>query len=144
MYQNKWYYNWGHSYYFKSDGAAYKGMKRVDGKYYWFHTTQGYIYKNRKVVRSTGDIYYFGSDGVRCEDGMKRVTENGTSRTYYFHTDGKAHKGWLTYKGKKYYFYKGNSKILSGTRAENITLTSSNNIVSVFDKNGVCTKQYKK
>ena len=45
---------------------------------------------------------------------------------------------------KKYYFYKGNSKILSGTRAENITLTSSNNIVSVFDKNGVCTKQYKK
>ena len=41
---------------------------------------------------------------------MKRVTENGTSRTYYFHTDGKAHKGWLTYKGKKYYFYKGNSK----------------------------------
>lgn len=81
-------------------------MKRVDGKYYWFHTTQGYIYKNRKVVRSTGDIYYFGSDGVRCEDGMKRVTENGTSRTYYFHTDGKAHKGWLTYKGKNIIFIK--------------------------------------
>lgn len=145
MYANKWLTDYkGKTYYFKSDGAAYKGMKRVDGKYYWFHTTQGYIYKNRKVVRSTGDIYYFGSDGVRCEDGMKRVTENGTSRTYYFHTDGKAHKGWLTYKGKKYYFYKGNSKILSGTRAENIALTSSNNIVSVFDKNGVCTKQYKK
>lgn len=144
MYANKWLTDYkGKTYYFKASGAAFKGMKRVNGKYYWFHTSQGYIYKNRKVIRSTGDIYYFGSDGVRCEDEIKTITEKGVPRTYYFQKDGKAYKGWLTYKGKKYYFYKGNSA-LSGTRAENITLTSSQNIVSVFDKLGVCIKQYKK
>lgn len=101
------------------------------------------MFKNRRVTRSTGDIYYFGSDGVRCENGMYKVREKSGEHTYYFRKNGKAYKGWLTLNGKKYYFYKGSSA-LSGTRAENITLTSSNRIVSVFDGNGVCTRQYKK
>ena len=74
---------------------------------------------------------------------MKKITENGTVHTYYFHKDGKVHKGWLTYKGKKYYFYKGKTE-KSGRRAENVRLTSSNGIISVFDKSGVCIDQYKK
>ena len=118
-------------------------MKKVDGKYYWFHTTDGYMFQNRRVTRKNGDIYYFGEDGTRCENGMYKITEKGAVHTYYFQKDGKAYKGWLTYKGNKYYFYKG-SAALSGTRAENITLTSSGNLVSVFDKKGVCIKQYKK
>lgn len=138
----KWVEYKGKTYYFKASGAAFKGMKRVNGKYYWFHTSSGYMFKNRKVIRSTGDIYYFGSNGVRYENGMKKITENGTVHTYYFHKDGKVHKGWLTYKGKKYYFYKGKTE-KSGRRAENVRLTSSNGIISVFDKSGVCIDQYK-
>ena len=133
----------GKKYYFTSDGTALKGMKKVDGKYYWFHTTDGYMFQNRRVTRKNGDIYYFGEDGTRCENGMYKITEKGAVHTYYFQKDGKAYKGWLTYKGNKYYFYKG-SAALSGTRAENITLTSFSNLVSVFDKKGVCIKQYKK
>ena len=49
-------------YYISSDGYALMGMKKVDGKCYWFHTKSGYMFKNRRVTRSTGDIYYFGSE----------------------------------------------------------------------------------
>ena len=58
----------GKTYFISSNGYALMGMKKVDGKYYWFHTKSGYMFKNRRVTRSTGDIYYFGSDGVRCEN----------------------------------------------------------------------------
>ena len=49
----------GKTYYISSDGYALMGMKKVDGKCYWFHTKSGYMFKNRRVTRSTGDIYYF-------------------------------------------------------------------------------------
>ncbi len=144
MASGRWLTNYkGKTYYFKTNGAALKGMKKVGNKYYWFNGTDGHMYKNKKIIRSNGDIYYFGSDGVRYENGMKKVTEKGKVHTYYFHKDGKIHKGWLTYKSKKYYFYKGNTAT-SGIRAENIKLTSSSGIVSVFGKNGVCTRQYRK
>lgn len=133
----------GKTYYISSDGYALMGMKKVDGKYYWFHTKYGYMFKSRRVTRANGDIYYFGSDGVRYENGMYRVTENSGKHTYYFQKNGKAYKGWLTLKGNKYYFYKGSSQ-LSGTRAESISLTGSSGMVSVFDANGVCVRQYKK
>ena len=48
----------GKTYYISSDGYALMGMKKVDGKCYWFHTKSGYMFKNRRVTRSTGDIYY--------------------------------------------------------------------------------------
>ena len=133
----------GKTYYFSENGAAAKGMKKIDGKYYWFHAKKGWMYKNRRVTRTNGDIYFFDKDGVRYQNGMYRVKENGVYHTYYFQKNGKAYKGWLTYQGKKYYFYKGSAK-LSGTRAENITLTSARKIVSVFDKDGICIRQYKK
>ena len=133
----------GKTYYFSENGAAAKGMKKIDGKYYWFHAKKGWMYKNRRVTRTNGDIYFFGKDGVRYQNGMFRVKESGVYHTYYFQKNGKAYKGWLTYQGKKYYFYKGSSK-LSGTRAENITLTSARKIVSVFNKDGICIRQYKK
>ena len=119
------------------------GMKKVDGKSYWFHTKSGYMFKKPPRDQIYGDIYYFGKR--RCTLREWNVQNQGKSgeHTYYFQKNGKAYKGWLTLNGKKYYFYKGSSA-LSGTRAENITLTSSNRIVSVFDGNGVCTRQYKK
>lgn len=140
---DKWETINGKTYYFGTDGYALKGMKKVDGKYYWFNKKYCYMYENRRVTRANGDIYYFGSDGVRYESGMTQVNENGKVHTYYFQKNGKAYKGWLTLEGRKYYFFKGSSAV-SGTRAENITLTSSRKVVSVFNSAGVCMKQYKK
>lgn len=141
--ENQW-INWnGKTYYMASNGCAVKYLRKIDGKYYYFNSQKAYMYKSRKIIRSNGDIYYLGSDGAAYTEGLLKLKENGITNTYYFHEDGRAHKGWLTLKGKKYYFYNGKSQ-KSGTRAENITLTSSNNVVSVFDKNGICTKQYKK
>ena len=101
------------------------------------------MYTNRRIVDTKGNICYYGADGARYTDGFHKVKSNGKTKTYYFSKSGIAKKGWATIDGKKYYFYKGTSAN-SGTRAENITLTSSKNVVSVFDKNGVCIKQYKK
>ena len=63
----------------------------TDFKCYWFHTKSGYMFKNRRVTRSTGDIYYFGSDGVRCENGMYKIREKSGEHTYYFQKNGKAY-----------------------------------------------------
>lgn len=133
----------GKTYYLSEDGKALKGLKKLNGKYYWFHTKYAYMFKDKVIIRSSGPIYYVGSDGACYTNGMRKVTTGGKTYTYYFKKNGQAHKGWLTYKGKKYYFYNGTSK-LSGTRAENIRLTSSKNIVSVFNSKGVCVKRYKK
>lgn len=132
----------GKTYYYKN-GNKVKGWNTIDGKTYYFHLTKFYMYKNKRTINKAGDIYYFGSDGARYDNGFRTVKLNGEKKTFYFHKNGKAHKGWLTVNGKKYYFYNGTA-MASGTRAENVTLTSSNKVVSVFDKKGVCIKQYKK
>lgn len=139
--KNGWAEENGKKYYYVN-GKKAKGWKKIDGKTYYFHQTKCYMYKNKRTINSAGDIYYFGSDGARYENGLRRIRINGEIKTLYFRTNGKAHKGWLILNGKKYYFYNGKA-LVSGTRAENITLISSNKIVSVFDKNGVCIKQYK-
>lgn len=138
-----WVTHKGKTYYMSAKGGvALKGQKKIGDKYYRFNKTSGIMYKNRRVLDSRGDIYYYGSDGARYENGFYKIAIKGTEKTFYFR-DGKAHKGWLTLDGKKYYFYKGTA-LTSGTRAENITLTDSRKIVSVFDKKGVCIKQYQK
>lgn len=139
---SKWITYNGKTYYISKNGYALKNMKKVDGKYYYFHTSNSYLCKNKKIIKQNGNIYYFGKDGARYEDGWYEITENGQTHTYYFRENGTAYKGWLTLNGKKYYMYKGTST-LSGVRAENITLTSASSLCSVFDKNGVCVRQYK-
>ena len=101
------------------------------------------MYKSRKVIAKDGNIYYAGSNGWCCNFGFKTITEDGKKNTYYFGKNAKAYKGWHTINGKKYYFYKGNTQG-SAVMARNITLTSGSGVVSVFNKNGVCIKQYKK
>lgn len=130
-------------YYMASNGYAVKGFYQIGGKYYYFNSKEAYMYKNRKIISSAGNIYYLGSDGARYCSGFATITENGRKNTYFFAKNGRAYKGWHTINGKKYYFYKGNTQG-SGVRAENITLTSSTGVVSVFDSNGVCIRQYKK
>ena len=95
--------------------------------------------RHSKVLTSAGDLYYYGSDGVRVTSGLTRITEKGKKNTYYFNKDGKAAKGWKTISGKLYYFYPGKSD-KTGIRAENTTIRIGNENCT-FDKNGVCTKR---
>lgn len=140
-YEKKWLTTGGKTYRFNLYGEAMKGgWKKIGTKYYYFDETDGYLYKDQRFVRN-GNIFYADAHGYRFTGGFHTFTENGEKKTYYFGKNGKAYKGWHTINGKKYYFYKGNSD-RSGIRAENVTLVSSDNVVSVFDKNGVCTKQY--
>lgn len=140
---NQWVTSKNKRYYIGSNGYAVKGFQKIGGKLYYFHKANAYMTKNCKVITTSGNIYYMGSNGVSCANGFYTIKENGVKNTYYFDKNGRAYKGWHTIKGKKYYFYKGTSK-KSGVRAQSVTLTSSTGLVSVFDKNGVCTKQYRK
>lgn len=132
----------GKTYYFGADGKALTGMRKVGRKYYYFSTTTFAMEKNYKYVAANGSIYYFGSKGYRAKNKFITLTENGRKNTYYFGKNGKAYKGWYTIKGKKYYFYRGTGAG-AGVRAQNVSLTSADGLVSVFNKNGVCTKQYR-
>lgn len=140
---NKWVTANKKRYYIGSNGYAVKGFQKIGGKIYYFHKANAYMTKNCKVITTTGNIYYMGSNGAACSNGFLTIKESGVKNTYYFAKNGRAYKGWHTIKGKKYYFYKGTSK-KSGVMAKSVTLTSSTGVVSVFNKNGVCTKQYRK
>lgn len=136
--------NWdGKRYYMASNGYAVKGIQKINNKYYYFDPDLAYLYRSQKIIAEDGNIYYVSSYG-RCADfGFINIPENGKKNTYYFGTDARAYKGWHTINGKKYYFYKGNTEG-SGVMAKSITLTSSSGVVSVFNAQGVCIKQYKK
>ena len=128
----------GKTYYLGADGKAWKGMHRISGKYYYFDPETYAMAKNFKHVTAKGVVYYFDSKGVRVKNTFVTISENGKKNVYYFGRTGKAYKGWHTIKGKKYYFYSG-----SCVRARSVSLTDSKGITSVFNKYGVCTKQYK-
>lgn len=139
---NRWVGNGWNRYYIGRYGLALKGSQRIKGQYYYFDPTTRLMYRNKKVVRN-GNIYYYGRDGIRFNKGFKTISENGTKHTYYFTKNGKAHKGWVSAGGRRYYFYQGTGS-KAGMRAESTKLTSNTGTVYVFDKNGVCVKSYKK
>lgn len=112
----------GKTYYFGSNGAAYKGVKAVNGKYYCFNASTGVLLKNQFVTISgktyyagsdgavltgwqniNGKRYYFGSgSGVMLQDVL-HVNSNGT--IYNFEKDGALTVNqFLTIGGKTYYF----------------------------------------
>lgn len=130
------------TYCFSADGKAKTGMKKVSGRYYYFDPKTGIMQKNYKYMNSKGDIYYFGSNGYAVKNKTVTLNINGKKKTYYFTATGKAQKGWKTIGKKKYYFFNGKGPN-AGVRAESVTLKSSKGIVSVFNKSGVCTKQYR-
>ncbi|MBQ9065158.1 MAG: hypothetical protein IJ123_06900 [Blautia sp.] len=129
----------GKRYYLGNDYLAYKGSRNVNGKFYWFDRTAGFMRQNVKLITSGGGIYYYGNDGARVNSGFTKIKENGKINTYYFNRQGVAYKGWHKIGSREYYFYPGkNSK--SGVRAENTTITIGNQKCT-FDKNGVCIKK---
>lgn len=143
-YEARWLNFKGQRYRINKYGYAMTGgWKKIGSRYYYFDEKDAYLYKDRRIVTEEGDIYYAGADGSRFSGGFLTLTENAKKYTYYFGKNGKAYKGWHTIDGKKYYFYKGTSAN-SGTRAESVTLVSSKNVVSEFDENGVCVRQYTK
>lgn len=139
---NKWVTWKGKKYYMASNGYAVKGIQKVNNMYFYFDPELAYLYKSQKVIADNGNIYYVGSNGRCCDFGFKTLQENGRKNTYFFGKDACAYKGWHTINGKKYYFYKGTSQN-SGVMAKSIKLTSSTGVVSVFNEQGVCIKQYK-
>ena len=80
---NKFYHNWGHTYYFGTDGARYTDQfLNIDGKVYYFDN-QGIMYQDQ-YYKNWGHTYYFGTDGARYTNQF--LTKDG--HQYYFDNDG--------------------------------------------------------
>ena len=80
---NKFYHNWGHTYYFGTDGARYTDQfLNKNGKVYYFDN-QGIMYQDQ-YYKNWGHTYYFGTDGARYTNQF--LTKDG--HQYYFDNDG--------------------------------------------------------
>lgn len=132
----------GNTYYFGSDGKAKAGMSKIAGKYYYFNKKTYAMEKNYKHMNPKGIIYYFDKNGVRVTNKLVKIKVDGKTKVYYFGSNGKAYKGWHTINGNKYYFHRGKGAD-AGTRAQHERITNSAGLVSVFNKYGICIKQYK-
>ncbi|RXA54887.1 glycoside hydrolase family 70 protein [Limosilactobacillus mucosae] len=97
---NKFYHNWGHTYYFGPDGARYTDQfLNWNGKVYYFDN-QGIMYQDQ-YYKNWGHTYYFGPDGARYTDQFL----NKDGKVYYFDNQGimyqdQYYKNW----GHTYYF----------------------------------------
>ena len=97
---DKFYRNWGNTYYFGPDGARYTNQFLTkNGKVYYFDNL-GIMYRNR-YYKNWGHTYYFGADGARYTDQF--LTKDG--KVYYFDGQGimyqdQYYKNW----GHTYYF----------------------------------------
>ena len=126
MYQDQYYKNWGHTYYFGSDGARYTDQfLNKNGKVYYFDN-QGIMYQDQ-YYKNWGHTYYFGSDGARYTDQF--LNKNG--KVYYFDNQGimyqdQYYKNW----GHTYYFGS------DGTRYTDQFL-NKNGKVYYFDNQGI-------
>ena len=120
----------GAFYYAGKNGQLAKGLKKVDGKYYYF--------KKKTLTRASGWIkyngkwHYFNSNGVRVRKWLKLNgytyyldPKDGCGKSigfktignyvYYFSKRGRMQTGWVTVNGKKYWM---NSK---GVRVTGLT-----------------------
>ena len=106
----------GNTYYYDQNGKKVTGLKKIDGKYFYFSSkgvmqTGWFVNKEKTYYldpkeglfvgtkRIDGKIYYFDEKGV-MQTGW--VTKNG--KTYYFDKDGVRVSGKKVIDGKTYYF----------------------------------------
>ena len=129
--KSKWITVSGKKYYVDKSGHALKGMKKVGSNYYYFQAKKGYMMKNVRYMNSNDDVYYFGSNGVMVRDAFYTWSGNGEKHTYYFTSDGKMCRSWLTLKNKKYCFDED-----TGIMYKDCTV-KINGKSCTFDKNGV-------
>ena len=101
MVKSRWITVSGKKYYFDKTGKA---MKKVGKNYYYFQTKYGYMMKYVRYMNSNDDVYYFGGDGIMVKSVFYTWSGNNEKHTYYFMSDGKMCRSWLTLNGKKYYF----------------------------------------
>ena len=88
----------GDTYYVNADGTFAKGIKQIDGEYYWFDESTGILQTD--VWKKISDTwYFFGSDGKRYHNSFL-FYENDV---YYFKTDGTVQYGW--FKRNSQWFY---------------------------------------
>ena len=124
--QTGWIEKDGKKYYRNEDGSYPKGLKQIDGEYYFFENDGSVYTGGWKVI--DGYYFYFGTDGVRYHDKIATyggdryyLKSNGRVLTgwlnvdgtwYYAGSNGKLYTSkWLYYSGK-YYYFKADSKLL--------------------------------
>ena len=57
-----------------------------------------------RYMNSNDDVYYFGGDGILVKSVFYTWSGIYEKHTYYFMSDGKMCRSWLTLNGKSYYF----------------------------------------
>ena len=131
LYQGRWYNNWGHSYYFKADGArATSEIAQVGDDYYYFDD-QG-IMQTNYFLNQNGKVYYFGNDGKEYRDRFY----NNWGHTYYFGSDGaRWDNRWMNAWGHSYYFK------ADGARATSEIVKIGNDYY-YFDNQGIMQTNY--
>ena len=147
---NKFYHNWGHTYYFGPDGARYTDQfLNKDGKVYYFDN-QGIMYQDQ-YYKNWGYTYYFGPDGARYtdqflnKDGKVYYFDNqgimyqdqyykNWGHTYYYGNDGALVKGLQAINGKIYDF--DNDGIMQ-TNMKNLVAKPQGNQLNIYNGNTV-------
>lgn len=110
-------YSWGdgtRSYFRPSDGKAAIGWWKINGKYYYFDSSDEYRRAVEGKQTINGYIYYFDSTGARWT-GLKTWSD-GTKSYFSPKHSGRAAVGAWTIGGKRYYFSSSTRVSISGWR----------------------------
>lgn len=118
----------GKQHYFAEDGKMYYGWKTMDGKRYFFGTSDKYMLTGGTWTID-GKKYYFNQDGSQYT-GWKTLAgkkyyfaEKGRAKDsqwyidgeyYYFNEDGTLYRGWKTINSQTYYFGTADCHRLTG------------------------------
>ncbi|MBR3325500.1 MAG: hypothetical protein IKG14_05610 [Clostridia bacterium] len=109
----------GETYYFNDKGILQKGLREIDGKYYYFDLNTG--------VMSKGDF---------CSFNLKRdlygINNDEDDKLYYLGAQSGALQktGWYTKNGKDYYIDKITGEVYTG-------IQNIQGIMYLFDSNGI-------
>ena len=88
------------TYFFNKSGQRWYGWHIVDGKKYYFGTSdQGYLIK-KSLIKYKGNYYYAGKDGAMITGWYT----DKSGQKYYFDSDGKALTGKQRIQRTNYYF----------------------------------------
>ena len=133
MRANCWYQGFNDDWwYFGSNGAAYDGWHKMNGKWYHFDDLYGSPKCMMTGVHSefeTGDIFLFDRDGA-----MLTGWQTFGARWYYADENGYCYRSkWHSENGKWYYFAD------NGRMVENVTDYYIAGRLYSFDSKGVCT-----
>lgn len=96
--KNGWFTENGQKFFYVNDEKT-TNWRKIRGKYYYFHPTQGYLVTNR-VLNQNGKIYYVDKNGARTRNRWV----GSWRKRYYIGSSGLAVRGGHKIGGKYYYF----------------------------------------